>query len=150
MEKLPPLLIALQGEENWFHNLEEVEKFLVDRSAILDIDLAEKESEEESALASTENSGEPSLDEPKADEPEQLVAHLTELHEVRTINGGLKDLQPLGFGLDDLLPADRTGSTTARFEIVRGEDVRRPLEDLRSLLPEIRGCRRKGPRCDSV
>ncbi|TWU03772.1 DNA gyrase subunit B [Neorhodopirellula pilleata] len=139
--KLPPLLIALQGEENWFHTLEEVEQFLADRGAILDMDLAEEEAETEqsgddaSAQAATAD---------KADQPERLVAHLTELHEVRTINGGLKDLQPLGFGLDDLIPADRTGSTTPRFEIVRGEDVRRPMEDLRALLPEIRAAGEKG------
>ncbi len=66
------------------------------------------------------------------------LAHLAELHEVRTINSGLKELQPLGFGMDDLIPAERTGSTTARFELIRGEDIRRPLEDLRDLLPEVR------------
>ncbi|WP_404310287.1 DNA gyrase subunit B [Neorhodopirellula lusitana] len=136
--KLPPLLIALQGEENWFHTLEEVEKFLVDRGAVLDVDLAEENNEDDS---SGEEAAKAEAD---MDAPERLVAHLTELHEVRTINGGLKDLQPLGFCLDDLIPAERTGATTARFEIVRGEDVRRPLEDLRSLLPEIRAAGEKG------
>ena len=51
------------------------------------------------------------------------MAHLAELHEVRTINSGLKELQPIGFGVDDLIPADRTGLTTPRFELVRGEET---------------------------
>ena len=73
-----------------------------------------------------------------------MLAHLTELHEVRTINSGLKELAPLGFSVDDLIPAERTGSTTARFELVRGEDVRRALNDLRDLLPEVRAAGEKG------
>ena len=43
-----------------------------------------------------------------------------------------------------LIPADRTGATTSRFELVRGEDLRRPLEDLRGLLPEVRAAGEKG------
>ena len=76
------------------------------------------------------------------------VAHLAELHEVRTINSGIKELQPLGFGIDDLIPAERTGSTTARFELIRGEDTRRPLNDLRELLPEVRAAGEKGIASD--
>ena len=72
------------------------------------------------------------------------TAHLAEVHEVRTINSGLKDISGIGFGIDDLIPADRTGSTTARFELVRGEDIRRPMEDLRMLLPEVRSAGEKG------
>lgn len=73
-----------------------------------------------------------------------MIAHLAELYEVRTINSGLKELSELAFSIDDLIPADRTGMTTPRFELVRGEDTRRPLEDLRDLLPEIRAAGEKG------
>ena len=72
------------------------------------------------------------------------MAHLTELHEVRTINSGLKELSPLGFSVDDLIPAERTGSTTARFELIRGEDAPRSLKDLRDLLPQVRAAGEKG------
>ena len=72
------------------------------------------------------------------------MAHLAELHEVRTINSGLKELSPLGFSVDDLIPVERTGSTTARFELIRGEDARRSLKDLRDLLPEVRAAGEKG------
>ncbi|MEM9827351.1 MAG: DNA gyrase subunit B [Planctomycetota bacterium] len=75
---------------------------------------------------------------------ESRIAVLRELHEVRTINSGLQELKPLGFNIDDLIPAERTGSTTARFELVRDEDNRRPLSDLRELLPEVRAAGEKG------
>jgi DNA gyrase subunit B len=68
---------------------------------------------------------------------------LIELHEVRTINAGLKDLESVGFGIDDLVPTDRTGSTTSRFELIK-EESGRGLEDLRSLLGEIRAAGEKG------
>ncbi|WP_047817387.1 DNA gyrase subunit B [Rhodopirellula islandica] len=130
--KLPPFLLTILGEEHWFMKQADVETYLAENNATLDIDQPEEELNAD---------GEPVAE---SDEPERLVAHLAELHEVRTINSGLKDMEPLGFGLQDLIPADRTGSTTPRFELVRGEDLRRPLEDLRELLPEVRAAGEKG------
>ncbi len=97
---------------------------------------AEDAAGSEAASTSEETTAEPEVEIP--------MAHLTELHEVRTINSGLKELTPLGFSVDDLIPAERTGSTTARFELVRGEDVRRALNDLRDLLSEVRAAGEKG------
>jgi DNA gyrase subunit B len=53
-------------------------------------------------------------------------------------------MEPLGFSIDDLVPTDRTGSTSSRFELIKGEDNRRGLEDLRGLLPEVRAAGEKG------
>jgi DNA gyrase subunit B len=131
-EKLPSLLVTYGNEEHWFLSTEQVDEFLGNRGLTLDIE--EEEEDEDSDVDAPAEMRAP---------PENL-AHLTELHEVRTINGGLKDLQVLGFSVDDLIPAERTGSTTARFELVRGEDIRRPLEDLRGLLPEVRAAGEKG------
>ncbi|TWU19160.1 DNA gyrase subunit B [Allorhodopirellula heiligendammensis] len=147
--KLPTFLVTFQGEEHWFHTLEEVEQFLTERGAHLDIEEETEEGVDDAENAGSADVGAGTAAESdaaaNAAEPEErIVAHLTELHEVRTINSGLKELQPLGFGLDDLIPADRTGSTTPRFELIRGEDIRRPLEDLRELLPEIRAAGEKG------
>ncbi len=129
-EKLPSLLVTYGNEEHWFMATEQVEEFLTSRGLTLDI---EEEDEDSDVDAPAEMRA-----------PPENLAHLTELHEVRTINGGLKELQVLGFSIDDLIPAERTGSTTARFELVRGEDIRRPLEDLRGLLPEVRAAGEKG------
>jgi DNA gyrase subunit B len=121
--KLPAFLVTHGNEEHWFHNQDEVETFLNERNLTLDVE--QDEDAEDEAI------------------PENL-AHLAEMHEVRTINSGLKDLLPLGFNVDDLIPAERTGSTTARFELIRGEDTRRPMNDLRDMLPEVRAAGEKG------
>jgi DNA gyrase subunit B len=121
--KLPAFLVTHGNEEHWFHNQDEVETFLNERNLTLDVE--QDEDAEDEAI------------------PENL-AHLAEMHEVRTINSGLKDLLSLGFNVDDLIPAERTGSTTARFELIRGEDTRRPMNDLRDMLPEVRAAGEKG------
>ncbi|MAI69381.1 MAG: DNA gyrase subunit B [Rhodopirellula sp.] len=148
--KLPSLLITHGNEEHWFHSQDEVEVYLNENNLTLDTeqdDEAESlEPEDYAEDASGEvasASGENATDEAVVEAPVPM-AHLTELHEVRTINSGLKELVPLGFSVDDLIPAERTGSTTARFELVRGEDVRRALNDLRDLLPEVRAAGEKG------
>ncbi len=129
--KLPTQLLTHGNEEHWFQTQDEVETFLNQNGWVLDNEEQEVgEPETEPAEDDLDSAGKP-------------IAHLAELHEVRTINSGLKDLQPLGFGVDDLIPAERTGATTARFELVR-EENRRPLVDLRELLPEVRAAGEKG------
>ena len=133
--KLPTLLLTHGNQEHWFHTQEEVDKYLTDNQLVLDVE-QEEEDETDSVETTQENAA--SEDTPTS------TAHLSEVHEVRTINSGLKDISEIGFGIDDLIPADRTGSTTARFELLRGEDIRRPMEDLRALLPEVRSAGEKG------
>jgi DNA gyrase subunit B len=129
--KLPTLLLTYGNEEHWFHTQDEVERFLNENNLSLDSEQDEEEEEDPTGQGLKPVS-------------EIDVSHLAELHEIRTINSGLKDLQPLGFGIDDLIPAERTGSTTARFELIRGEDMRRPLNDLRELLSAVRAAGEKG------
>jgi DNA gyrase subunit B len=70
--------------------------------------------------------------------------HITELHEVRTINQGLADLKAqFGFDLDMLIPQLRTGSDQPRFVLRRGEH-NVPLEDLRGLAAAVREMGQKG------
>jgi len=131
--KLPTLLLTIADEEHWFHTQGEVEEYLIEKDLWLDNELQEVGEGEVDSEAVAE-----------AEIDKSEMAHLTELHEVRTINSGLKELQSVGFSLEDLIPIDRTGSTTPRFELIRGEDIRRPLEDLRELLPEVRAAGEKG------
>ncbi len=157
--RLPAFLLTVGNDEHWFQDQEEVETFLNANRLRLD---NEEEPAEEEAAGDVEAGG-PEAAGPEAGgeggpessvtagqepgvggDPTLRVAHLAELHEVRTINSGLKDMQPLGFGVQDLIPIERTGSTAPRFELVRGDDIRRPLEDLRELLPEIRAAGEKG------
>jgi DNA gyrase subunit B len=69
--------------------------------------------------------------------------HITELHEIRTINAGLHDLAEFGFDIQSLIPQERTGEQEARYKLRRG-DSETPLEDLRGLLPAIRAAGEKG------
>jgi DNA gyrase subunit B len=73
----------------------------------------------------------------------RATPRMIELHEVRTINSGLKELSELGFGIDDLIPQDRTGRTDPRFVLFRQESETQ-LGDLRELLPAIRAAGEKG------
>ncbi len=69
--------------------------------------------------------------------------HITELHEVRTINGGLKELQAFGFDIQALIPQERTGVEAPRYVLRRGENEL-PLGDLRGLPSAIREAGKKG------
>jgi DNA gyrase subunit B len=68
---------------------------------------------------------------------------VTELHEVRTINAGLKELAEMQLDIQSLIPQERTGSEESRYVLRRGESEI-PLEDLRSLLPGVRDAGQKG------
>lgn len=133
--KLPTLHLFVGSEDHWFYDLEQAEAFMTEHGLVLDTD---QDDEAEDA----EDNGQPSTPAEPAISLDKIV-HLVELHEVRTINAGLKDLESLGFGIDDLVPADRTGMTTPRFELIKEESTR-PLEDLRGLLPEVRSAGEKG------
>ncbi|TWT72491.1 DNA gyrase subunit B [Crateriforma conspicua] len=140
--KLPTFLLTAGNDEHWFGSQEDVDAFLSANNLVLDV---EENEDDEEAEANSEGQGDGDGDaEPKEVTEIVNLAHLEEIHEVRTINSGLKDLQPVGFGLDDLIPVDRTGTTAPRFELLRGDEVRRPLDDLRALLPEIRSAGEKG------
>ena len=62
---------------------------------------------------------------------------IVELHEVRTINTLLSDLQKMGFAIDALIPQERTGEELPRYVLRRGENES-GLEDLRALPAAIR------------
>jgi DNA gyrase subunit B len=72
---------------------------------------------------------------------DQLV--VVDLHEVRSINAGLKELESMGFGIESLLPQDRTGSDQPRYTLRRG-DNEIGIQDLRGLLTAVRRAGEKG------
>ncbi len=130
--RLPAYHLTWGVQDRWFYDIESAESFITEQQLQLDSDQPVATDEEAATVAATEGPDKSGL------------AHLDELHEVRTINTALKDLEPLGFGIDDLVPADRTGLTIPRFELVKGDDNRRALDDLRELLPEVRAAGEKG------
>ncbi len=125
--RLPVFHLDMGTEDHWFVTRDKLDEFLASRKVLLD----------EAAPAVPPANGKP---EEGGSGP---TAHIAELFEVRTINTGLKELSEHGFTIDDLIPKDRTGSTEARFKLIREETVI-GLEDLRELLPTIRESGRRG------
>ena len=74
---------------------------------------------------------------------EEPHVHVTELHEVRTINSGVSELAKMGFDIQALIPQERTGIEEPRYVLRRGDSAI-ALQDLRGLLPAIRAAGEKG------
>ncbi len=123
--RLPVFLLSVGNDSHWFHSRDALESFIEDENLTL-----ESAPEDEDA-AEVEG------------QPERLLAHVIEMHEVKTINAGLKQLGEFGFGLADLIPEQKTGSTESKFTLVR-EENRSGIHDLRALLPAIRAAGEKG------
>ncbi len=68
---------------------------------------------------------------------------MDELHEVKSINSGLKELEGYGFTVQDLFPQERTGATESKFHLHR-EETQKGIEDLRALLSAVREAGEKG------
>ena len=125
--RMPVFSVTVGNDSHWFTNRKDMEEFI------------EKENlnVQEQSSSSEEN------EEKEHDESNRLVARVVEMHEVKTINAGLKDLQEFGYSVRDLIPERKTGSTESKFHLVR-EENRQGLDDLRGLLPAIRQAGEKG------
>jgi DNA gyrase subunit B len=133
--RLPGYHLFVGAQDFWFHDIGDVEKYLASQSLSLEPSASEGP-EAGTEVGSNGSNG-------KAKGP---LVHLVELHEVRTLNVGLKDLRGQGFTIDDLIPQERTGTTEPRFRLIRegAEDGGRGLQDLRELLSQIRDVGQKG------
>ncbi|MCY2988240.1 MAG: DNA gyrase subunit B [Planctomycetota bacterium] len=127
--RLPVFHVFFGGKEYWFVGRAELDEFLQQEEAARGQELAIGDATQ-----------------PDADAVSELAAphlHITELHEVRTINGGLKDLEQHGFDIQSLIPQERTGIEEPRY-ILRCGDGQTGLEDLRGLSPATRAAGEKG------
>lgn len=135
--RLPVFHLDLGTEDHWFVTRDKLDEFMSQRKILVDeAPVAGQSPAVEGAEAPAPNANDPAS-------KETLVAHVTELFEVRTINTGLKELAEFGFSIEDLIPKDRTGSTDSRFKVLR-EENESGIEDLRELLPAIRESGRRG------
>ncbi len=132
-KRLPVFLLTVGNDLHWFHSRESLESFIDQEKLTL---------EGQTAPLPTEASGDtpPAAETP---ETELLLAHYVEMHEVKTINSGLKELLEHGFSVGDLIPEERTGSTESKFHLNR-EEARNGIDNLRALLPAIRSAGEKG------
>jgi len=130
--RLPVYHVFLGRQDYWFTTRRELDEFL--------------QQQEQAAGRELTVSDRPQLGSGTQDATnghQGLEVHLTELHEVRTINVGLKELAEMGFGIQSLIPQERTGVEEPRYVLRRGEHES-GLEDLRGLLPAIRAAGEKG------
>ena len=125
--KLPMFHVFLGHDEYWFTSRQELDELL--------------QRQEEAAGKEVRVSDQPEPENGEGKHGPEL--HVTELHEVRTINSGLGELAEFGFDIQSLIPQERTGVEDPRYVLRRGEHEG-PLEDLRGLLPAIRAAGEKG------
>ncbi|MFM8734253.1 MAG: DNA gyrase subunit B [Pirellulales bacterium] len=133
--RLPMYHVYFGVEEHWFTSRDELEAFVKGKEKAAGGELAVGRVEE--ALAAGDTTPGTAHDTGH----DQLV--VVDLHEVRSINAGLKELEAMGFGIEALLPVDRTGSEEPRYTLRRGENEI-GLEDLRGLLTAVRRAGEKG------
>ncbi|MEI6256034.1 MAG: DNA gyrase subunit B [Planctomycetota bacterium] len=131
--KLPMYHVYYGIEEHWFTSRDQLETFVQKKEKSSGGELAVGRPEEELTDATPGTAADTGAD--------QLV--VVDLHEVRSINAGLKEIETMGFGTESLLPQDRTGSEDPRYKLRRG-DSEIGLEDLRSLLSAVRRAGEKG------
>ncbi|MFM9194789.1 MAG: DNA gyrase subunit B [Planctomycetia bacterium] len=131
--KLPMYHVYYGLEEHWFTSRDQLESFVKTKEQAAGGALAVGKPEEELTDPTPGTAADTGHD--------QLV--VVDLHEVRSSNAGLKDLELMGFGTEALLPQDRTGSEEPRYKLRRG-DSEIGLEDLRSLLSAVRRAGEKG------
>ena len=134
--KLPMFHVYFGSEEHWFSSREQLEAFVKGKEKAAGGALAVGRAEDAQTHAAA-----PGADAKSVEHEDQLV--IVDLHEVRSINSGLAELKEMGFGIESLLPEDRTGTEDARYSLRRGENVI-GLEDLRSLLSAVRRAGEKG------
>jgi DNA gyrase subunit B len=131
--RLPVHHVFFAGQEYWFHSAAERDAFLEREEAAAGKELAVAETPR---VPAEEGNGQPN--------GKHTQVHMTELHEVRTINSGLASLRTeFSFDIDMLIPQERTGSEEPRYVLKKGEHEV-PLEDLRSLAHAIRELGQKG------
>jgi len=129
--KLPVYHVFLGRDEHWFISRRELDAFLQEQEQAAGGELSVSDSPEPGG------NGAPTGD------PLTSRLHITELHEVRTINTHLAELAKLDFDIQSLIPQQRTGIEEARYHLRRG-DSQIDLDDLRGLLPAVRAAGEKG------
>jgi DNA gyrase subunit B len=128
--KLPVYHVYLDGREEWFTSREALDAFVAKEEAAaggkLNVDVGMV--------------GTPSVNGDLAD---AAKLRIVELHEVRTLNTLLAELEKAGFSIEALIPQERTGEESSRYVLRRGENEI-GLEDLRGLPGAIRAAGEKG------
>ena len=131
--KLPMYHVFFGTEEHWFTSRDELEAFVESKEEATGGELQAGKADE------NKPGGGGAADDALVEQ--QLI--VIDLHEVRSINAGLKELEAMGFAIESLMPEDRTGTEEPRYLLRRGENEI-GIEDLRGLLAAVRRAGEKG------
>jgi DNA gyrase subunit B len=132
-KKLPMYHVFFGAEEHWFTSRDQLEAFVESKEKLTGGEL-------EAGKADENKPGGGGAADPESAEHQLIVI---DLHEVRSINAGLTELDSMGFGIESLMPEDRTGTEEPRYLLRRGEN-KIGLDDLRGLLTAVRRAGEKG------
>lgn len=138
--RLPYYHVFWKKEEHWFLTRRELDEFTSK------IESETGESVEKLTSHDSLGSALSGGDQPLAAEGEDLGdrgLHITELHEVRSLNRQLADLREMGFEINTLIPEKRTGLEGSRYYLRKG-DAETGIDDLRELLTAVRHSGEKG------
>jgi DNA gyrase subunit B len=144
--KLPVYHVFVSGRDEWFTTRAQLDDFVAQEETKaggklnVDVGTIGGRAVGASAAEATPNTNGDATGEATADAPRLRIV---ELHEVRTINTRLPELEKLGFQIEAMIPKERTGEEGSRFMLRRGENEA-GLEDLRSLPAAIRAAGEKG------
>jgi DNA gyrase subunit B len=130
--KLPVYHVFFGSNEEWFTNRTELEAFV-----------EQQETASGHELPVDDRTVSPNGTAPVTNGKAAPRLHIVELHEVRSINSQLDELQKFGFDIASLMPEERTGVEDARYHLRRGESTI-GLDDMRALLPAIRSAGERG------
>ncbi|MGE0756378.1 MAG: DNA gyrase subunit B [Pirellulaceae bacterium] len=139
--KLPVFHVFVGRHEHWFTTRTELDEFLRQQEIDTGKELRVHAGHEAEGPSGAEGSGQEGNGQDANGFGREL--HITELHEVRTINSGLADLVNFGFDIQSLIRQERTGTDEPRYVLRRGDHVI-GLEDLRGLLTAVRAAGEKG------
>ena len=129
--RLPVFHVMFSGIDYWFGTRQDLDAFLKQQEKVVGGELAVADTGPRNASEETE-----------ANE-NAVKVHITELHEMKSVNAGLRELESLGFNVQSLIPQERTGVEDPRFVLRRG-DAEQAIEDLRELLPAVRSAGERG------
>ena len=126
--RLPIYHAFFGSDEHWFADRKGLDSFIKEHEAKSGVEVT-VEDEDETRGAVLEDTGD--------------TLQISEFHEVRSINAGLKELDTYGFNIEALFSQERTGIEEPRFILFKNE-TETGVDDLRGLVAAVRAAGEKG------
>ena len=139
--RLPIYHVFWKNREQWILGRPELDAFLAKIEAECGASVTTLTENDSVGAALAQSEG--AIPSDAENEARENALHIVEMHEIRSLNRQLSDLREMGFEIDSLIPAKRTGMEGSRYYL-RKADSEVGIEDLRGLLTAIRHAGEKG------